>query len=58
MYPPDDLCTNEGCVNVKVLKKAKARRVVVYTFDCGAQPAWAVNLYCPGEHQLTLYTEK
>lgn len=39
---------NSECTNGRILKKAKSRRIVIYTLDKGAQPAWAVTLYCAG----------
>ncbi|KJA20097.1 hypothetical protein HYPSUDRAFT_68700 [Hypholoma sublateritium FD-334 SS-4] len=47
IYPPNNICVNSKCTNGRILKKAKSRRIVVYTLDKGVQPAWAVTLYCP-----------
>lgn len=54
LYPPNGHCTNNNCRREKLLKKEKPRRVVVYTFNNGPQPAWAVNLYCPGSCKIYL----
>jgi CxC5 like cysteine cluster associated with KDZ transposases len=46
VYPPTDVCTDQGCSNKNPLKKETLRRVLVYTVAHGVQPAWAVHVYC------------
>jgi hypothetical protein len=49
VYPPSNSCSNNACKNfMKLLKKEKAWQAIIYTFAHGAQPAWAVILYCAG----------
>ncbi|THV06144.1 hypothetical protein K435DRAFT_816015 [Dendrothele bispora CBS 962.96] len=49
IYPPSLYCVNhDHCNRTTPLKQEKMRQVVVFTLADGAQPAWAVNLVCPG----------
>ena len=55
LYPPNPYCTNQDCIRTKEMKRQDFRQVVVYTLS-GAQRAWSVHLYCPGQfHQMILH---
>lgn len=46
VYPPTDMCANEGCPNKNPLKKETSRHVLIYMVAHGVQPAWEVHVYC------------
>ncbi|KAF8233444.1 hypothetical protein L208DRAFT_1266778, partial [Tricholoma matsutake] len=49
LYPPQHSCIQSGCPHASrghCLKKTYYWRVVLYTLDCGAVPAYSVSLYC------------
>ena len=51
LYPPQHLCIQPACPRVSrglCLKKTYYQKVVLYTLDWGAVPAYAVSLYCEG----------
>jgi hypothetical protein len=49
LYPPQHSCIQPGCSRAArglCLKKMHYWRVVLYTLDRGAVPAYSVSLYC------------
>jgi hypothetical protein len=51
LYPPQHCCIQPTCVRMHkglCLKKTYFQKVVLYSLDRGAVPAYSVSLYCPG----------
>jgi hypothetical protein len=51
LYPPQHSCIQPACPRSSkglCLKKTYYQKVVLYTLDRGAVPAYAVSLYCEG----------
>ena len=51
LYPPQHCCIQPTCARMLkgfCLKKTYFQKVVLYSLDRGAVPAYSVSLYCPG----------